>query len=177
MAAAHRGGKTRFWTQIGGEVTLLSCRKCQKVAPSCRGFLGAPRGVVLPSATRPARASWNSLVWRAGRSSTTPVISTVPRFPSECGTPGGTTMVSPAVAVIGFPSRVKVASPETMVNRSSWWGWTCSEITPPGMLRQVKRTNSPLLSSATVVYSIHSPVAGLKKGWKVVITAPPRDPH
>ncbi len=86
-------------------------------------------------------------------------------------------MVSPAVAVIGFPLRVKAASPETMVNRSSWWGWTCSEITPPGMLRQVKRTNSPLLSSATVVYSIHSPVAGLKKGWKVVITAPPRDPH
>jgi hypothetical protein len=40
-----------------------------------------------------------------------------------------------------------------------------------------ERTNSPLLSSATVVQSIHSPVAGLKKGWKVVITAPPRDPH
>ena len=72
---------------------------------------------------------------------------------------------------------MKVASPETMVNRSSWFGWMCSEITPPGMLRQVKRTSWPSLSSATVVYSIHSPVAGLKKGRKAVMTAPPGDPH
>ena len=29
-------------------MTRLSWRKCQKVAPSCRGFFGAPRLVVLP---------------------------------------------------------------------------------------------------------------------------------
>ena len=40
----------------------------------------------------------------------------------------------------------------------------CSVITPPGTLRQVKRTSCPWLSSAMAVYSIHSPVAGLKKG-------------
>jgi hypothetical protein len=37
-------------------VTRLSWRKCQKVAPSWSGLRGAPRGVVLPSATRPATA-------------------------------------------------------------------------------------------------------------------------
>ena len=79
----HQGDHLLADLGIGGEVTRLSWRKCQKVEPSCSGFFGAPRGVVLPSATSPARASWNSLVCRAGRSSTTPVISTVPRFPSE----------------------------------------------------------------------------------------------
>ena len=63
--------------------------------------------------------------------------------------------VSPAVAVVCSPLTVKVALPETIVNRSSWFGWMCSVIRPPGTLRQVKRTSSPLLSSATVVYSIH----------------------
>jgi hypothetical protein len=59
-----------------------------------------------------------------------------------------------------------------MVNRSSWWGWTCSVITPPGTLRQLKRTSCPWLSSAIAVYSIHSPVAGLKKGRKPVMGLP-----
>ena len=40
---------------------------------------------------------------------------------------------------------------------------------PPGTLRQLKRTSSPSLCSATAVYSIHSPVAALKKGRKVVM--------
>ena len=39
FASAHRGGSMRFWAQIGGEVTRLSWRKCQKVAPSWSGFL------------------------------------------------------------------------------------------------------------------------------------------
>ena len=51
-----------------------------------------------------------------------------------------------------------------MVKRSSWCGWTCSVMVPPGTLRQLKRTTSPLLSSATSVYWMCSPVAGLKKG-------------
>jgi hypothetical protein len=40
---------------------------------------------------------------------------------------------------------------------------------PPGTLRQLKRTSSPPLSSSVVVYSIHSPVAALKKGRKLVM--------
>jgi hypothetical protein len=67
LASAHSGGSMRFCTTMGGELIRLSWRKCQKVAPSWSGFLGAPRGVVLPSATRPARASWNSLVSRQCR--------------------------------------------------------------------------------------------------------------
>jgi hypothetical protein len=47
-------------------------------------------------------------------------------------------------------------------------GWMCSVITPPGTLRQVKRTSCPWLSSARAVQVIHSPVAGLKKGRKPV---------
>src|SRR5580692_2396872 len=168
LASAHSGGSMRFCTTMGGELIRLSCRKCQKVAPSWSGFFGAPLGVVLPSATRPARASWNSLVSSAGRSSTTPSISPGPGFPSECGTPAGTTIVSPAPATRCSPLRVKWASPARMVNRSSWPGWICSVITPPGTLRQLKRTSCPWLSSAMAVYSIHSPVAGLKKGRKPV---------
>src|ERR1022692_905103 len=34
----------RFWAQMGGEVTRLSWRKCQKVAPSWSGLRGAPQG-------------------------------------------------------------------------------------------------------------------------------------
>ena len=75
---------------MGGEVTRLSWRKCQKVAPSWSGLRGAPRGVVLPSATRPAKASCSSLACSAGRSSTMPSISSGPGLPSECGTPAGT---------------------------------------------------------------------------------------
>jgi hypothetical protein len=37
------------------------------------------------------------------------------------------------------------------------------------MLRQLKRTSCPWLSSAMAVYSIHSPVAGLKKGLKLAV--------
>ena len=51
-----------------------------------------------------------------------------------------------------------------MVKRSSWWGWMCSVMTPPGTLRQLKRTSWPWLSSATAVYWMCSPVAGLKNG-------------
>ena len=98
FASAHSGGRNRFWAEMGGEVTRLSWRKCQKVAPSWSGFLGAPLGVVLPSATSPAKASWSSLASKAGRSSTVPSMSAVPVFPSECGTPAGTTTVSPACA-------------------------------------------------------------------------------
>src|ERR1022692_214074 len=158
-----------FCTAMGGEVTRLSWRKCQKVAPSWSGLRGAPLGVVLPSAARPATASWNSLVCSAGRSSTTAWISAGPGFPSEWRTPAGTTIVSPALAMSSSPSRVKRASPEVMMKRSSWRGWMCSVISPPGMLRQLKRTSCPSLSSATAVNSIHSLVAGLKKGRKPVI--------
>ena len=49
----------------------------------------------------------------------------------------------------------------------------CSVITPPGMLRQWKRTSCPSLSSAMTVYWIHSPVAALKKGRKPVISYQP----
>ena len=49
------------------------------------------------------------------------------------------------------------------------WVDVCSVITPPGTLRQLKRTSWPWLSSAMAVYSIHSPVAGLKKGRKLVV--------
>ena len=45
----------------------------------------------------------------------------------------------------------------------------CSVITPPGTLRQLKRTSCPSLSAAMAVYSTHSPVAGLKKGRKPVV--------
>src|ERR1700733_1377704 len=153
---------------MGGEVTRLSRRKCQKVAPSCSGFLGAPREVVRPSAARPARASCHCLVFRAGRSSTMAVISACPGFPSEWRTPAGTMTVSPAWARCSLPSRVKRASPAVMMNRSSWPGCTCSLITPPGILRQVNRTSCPSLWPAVAVYWIHSPVAGLKKGRKPV---------
>ena len=51
LARAHSGGSMRFCTRMGGEVTRLSWRKCQKVAPSWSGFFGAPLGVVLLSAT------------------------------------------------------------------------------------------------------------------------------
>jgi hypothetical protein len=62
-----------------------------------------------------------------------------------------------------------------MVKRSSWPGWMCSVTVPPGTLRQLKRRSSPPLSSAVAVNSIHSPVAGLKKGRKLVTGAiPPR---
>src|ERR1035438_5258443 len=158
-----------FCRPTGGEVTRLSCRKCQKVAPSWSGLRGAPLGVVLPSAARPATASWNSLLRSAGRSSTIAWISAGPGVPSEWRTPAGTTIVSPALAVSSSPSRVNRASPAVMMKRSSWRGWTCSVITPPGTLRQLNRTSCPSLSSATAVNSIHSPVAALKKGRKPVI--------
>jgi len=45
-----------FCIPMGGEVTRLSWRKCQKVAPSWSGIFGAPRRVVLPSATRPGHS-------------------------------------------------------------------------------------------------------------------------
>ncbi len=80
-----------------------------------------------------------------------PSISAGPGFPSECGTPAGTTIVCPGPATCFSPSRVKWASPARIVKRSSWWGWTCSVITPPGTLRQVKRTSCPSLSSAMAV--------------------------
>jgi hypothetical protein len=54
-------------------------------------------------------------------------------------------------------------------------GWMFSVITPPGTLRQLKRTSCPWLSSAMAVYSIHSPVAGLKKGRKPVTGRSARD--
>jgi hypothetical protein len=54
FASAHSGGRMRFCTQMGVEVTRLSWRKCQKVAPSWSGFFGTPAGVVLPSAARPS---------------------------------------------------------------------------------------------------------------------------
>ncbi len=73
----------RFCTHTGGDVTRLSRRKCQTVAPSWRGFLGAPLALVLPSAARPAKASCISRVWSAGRSSTMPSISTDPGLHSE----------------------------------------------------------------------------------------------
>jgi hypothetical protein len=38
-----------------------------------------------------------------------------------------------------------------MVKRSSWRGWMCSVMTPPGMLRQLKRTSCPWLSAAMAV--------------------------
>ena len=41
-------------------------------------------------------------------------------------------------------------------------------ITPPGTLRQLKRTSCPPLSAEVAVKVIHSPVAGLKKGRKPV---------
>jgi hypothetical protein len=44
----------------------------------------------------------------------------------------------------------------------------CSVMVPPGTLRQLKRTSASPLSSPVVVYSIHSPVAGLKKGRKLL---------
>jgi hypothetical protein len=44
LASVHRGGRIRFCTQMGGVVTRLSWRKCQKVAPSWSGFLGGARG-------------------------------------------------------------------------------------------------------------------------------------
>ena len=45
-------------------------------------------------------------------------------------------------------------------------------ITPPGTLRQLNRTSWPWLSSAMAVYSIHSPVAGLKNGRKPAVGLP-----
>ena len=78
-------------------------------------------------------------------------LSQLRGFPSECGTPAGTTTVSPAPATSSAPLRVKWAWPAKMVKRSSWRGWTCSVITPPGTLRQVKRTSCPSLSSARAV--------------------------
>ena len=95
------------------------------------------------------------------------------RSPSEWGTPAGTTIVSPALAVSSSPSRVNMAWPEVMMKRSSWRGWMCSVIAPPGTLRHLNRTSCPSLSSATAVNSIHSPVAGLKKGRKPVIVRSP----
>jgi len=44
LASAHSGGSMRFCTTMGGELIRLSCRKCQNVAPSCSGFLGAAPG-------------------------------------------------------------------------------------------------------------------------------------
>ncbi len=38
FASAHSGGSMRFCTQMGGVVTRLSWRKCQKVAPSEPGW-------------------------------------------------------------------------------------------------------------------------------------------
>ena len=89
-------------------------------------------------------------------------------FSTECGTPAGMTTVSPALATCSWPLRVKRTSPATMVNCSCWPGWMCSGITPPGALRQLKRTSCPSLSSAVAVYWIHSPVAGLRMGRKPV---------
>ena len=149
--APTAGGSMRFCTQIGGEVTRLSWRKCQKVAPSWSGLFGAPRGVVLPSATRPARASCHSLVCRAGRSSTTPSISAWSGVSLGVRDAGGD---DDRLARSGHecsPLRVKWASPARMVKRSSWRGWMCSVITPPGTLRQLKRTSCPSLSSAMAV--------------------------
>ena len=45
-------------------------------------------------------------------------------------------------------------------------------MTPPGTLRQLSGTSCPPLSSAMAGYLIHSPVAGLKKGWKPVAGCP-----
>ena len=74
---------------MAGVVTRLSWRKCQKVAPSCSGFLGAPLGVVWPSATSPARASCHSLVCSAGRSSTHAFDVDGPGVALRVGYPGG----------------------------------------------------------------------------------------
>ena len=70
-----------------------------------------------------ASAWCHSLACNAGRSSTMPSISPGPGFPSECGTPAGTTMIWPARAMRCSPPMVKWASPAKMVNRSSWRGW------------------------------------------------------
>jgi hypothetical protein len=39
-------------------------------------------------------------------------------------------------------ARTKCAWPAVMVKRSSWTGWMCSVISPPGLLCQLKRTTS-----------------------------------
>ena len=49
--APAAGAGTGCGPSMGGEVTPLSWRKCQKVAPSWSACLGPPLGVVLPSAT------------------------------------------------------------------------------------------------------------------------------
>jgi hypothetical protein len=60
------------------------------------------------------------------------------------------------------PLTVKCASPAAIMKRSSWWGWRCSVIAPPGMLRQLKRTRSSSPSWPVAVTRIRSPVAGLE---------------
>src|SRR5215469_8682421 len=158
--------------QIGGEVARLSCRNCQNVAPSWNGFVGAPRDVQRKSAARPASASCHCRVCKAGRSSTIPTTSAAPELPSECGTPAGTITVWPASAIMGSPFIVKCATPEVMMKRSSWCGWTCSLITPPGLLRQSKRANWPLVVSAVSVDGMCLTENGLVKARKDVITHP-----
>jgi hypothetical protein len=84
----------KFCRPTGGEVTRLSCRKCQKAAPSWSGLRGAPLGVVRPSAARdglvellaPQRSpQFDDRLDFAGSG-----------VPSKWCTPAGTTIVSPA---------------------------------------------------------------------------------
>jgi len=110
-----------------GEVTRLSCRKCQKVARAGAVLGRAARGGA-PSATRPAKAR-GSLVLSAGRARP----RRGPRPVQDClgvGDAGGDHDVSPGRPTSASPSRVKCASPAMIVKRSSWPGWMCSVITP-----------------------------------------------
>ena len=93
----------------------------------------------------------------------------VPRFPSEWGTPAGTTMVSPALAVIGSPSRVKAASPGDDGEPLLLVGVDVLGDHPTGHAAPVEA------DEFTVAVLGHGGVldplagGGLKKGWKVVI--------
>ena len=84
---------------MGGDVARLSWRKCQKVAPSCRGFFGAPRDVVLPIVDQP-REGFVELLGPQSRAQ----FDHAPRCPPiRCclrneGPQGGTMIVSPARA-------------------------------------------------------------------------------
>ena len=87
----------RFCTQMGGEVTRLSWRKCQKVAPSWSGLRGAPRGGL--AVGDQAGEGLVQFLGAQGRAEFDPALDLDrSELPSECERRPGTMIVSPAPA-------------------------------------------------------------------------------
>jgi hypothetical protein len=74
---------------------------------------------------------------------------------------GGTTTVSPAPATISSPFTLKAIVPDSISNRSVWYGCVCAAATKPfGCTVTSTSTYSPFVSADVSRNSMRSPVTG-----------------